>query len=204
VVWFNETCATGSGAGSCSTLGACKELCAAHSAPVYNWMDEHAAQGYYGCRCYTEEQRAAFSPVGNGWVMCDSTRTAPPSPAPTPLAQFALVANDTGRCLGLRPYVGGVLVPVLVPCADAAGFEGAAAAAADPTQAWQFPTGADTLGAVQSAWAASTAQSATVLSVADSTLYGASHKDGEQPMLDGAYGKQVRLITLPARCPLHT
>jgi hypothetical protein len=182
VVWFDEECpATGTGA--CSTIDQCKALCTAKGAPVYNWMyeKEHQSPAVFGCRCYTAAQRASFVPGGSGWTMCDSTKTAPPTPAPTPSPKFAILSNETGRCLGIRKYAPNArLAPVLVECNQS-----------DQTQAWTFPNSARRIGAIQSSWAAATGAAATVLSVANSTLFGASHKTGEQPLLDAAFGQQL-------------
>ena len=50
---------------TCATESSCRQLCADRNAPVYNWqMNGH------GCRCYTKQQRAAFTPEGDGWKMC--------------------------------------------------------------------------------------------------------------------------------------
>ena len=71
--------------------------------------------------------------------------------------QFALVSNDTGRCLGLRPYAQGqeyaprANVPMLLGCEEG-----------DATQAWSFPNGANRVGAIQSAWAVGAGLNSTV------------------------------------------
>lgn len=101
-------------------------------------------------------------------------------PLPGSNATVALVANETMRCLGLRPFVGGRMVPVLLECG-----------ADDATQAWTFPTGVDAIGAIQSAWALSQGANATVLSVANSTLVGGIHGQDAQAILDGSYGDMV-------------
>lgn len=76
-----------------------------------------------------------------------------------------------------------VTIPALVPCSSAA--------SPDPTQAWGFPTGTDRIGAIQSMWAVSKGSPATVLAVANSTLYGAVHGSDGQALLDRAYGDTV-------------
>jgi hypothetical protein len=92
---------------------------------------------------------------------------------------YSLVANETGRCIGLRTHIEGRLVPMLLKCDSL-----------DQTQFWTFPTGSDRIGAIQSLWAVAKGSDDTVLAVANSTLFGAPHKAGEQPLLDGAYGDQ--------------
>jgi hypothetical protein len=36
--------------------------------------------------------------------------------APSPVPKYAIIANETGRCLGLRKYAEGRTVPMLVKC----------------------------------------------------------------------------------------
>jgi len=103
--------------------------------------------------------------------------------------QFALVSNDTGRCLGLRPYAQGqeyaprANVPMLLGCEEG-----------DATQAWSFPNGANRVGAIQSAWAVGAGLNSTVLAVANSTLFGAVHGADPTPLLDAAYGDTVLML----------
>jgi hypothetical protein len=101
---------------------------------------------------------------------------------------YLLVNNATGRCLGTRMYMGRI-TPLLVPCVSDI--------SQDLTQAWALPTGAVRIGAIQSlAAVAATAagqnpSNATVLSVANSTVYGTVHGSDDAPLLDAAYGITV-------------
>ena len=122
-----------------------------------------------------------------------TTATGPTAADP---ATFALVSNETGRCLGLRPYVQGSNyavrdnVPMLLECSDK-----------DATQAWVFPTGPSRVGAIQSVWALRNNHSATVLAVGNSTLFGAPHGDDKTPLLDAAYGDTVLMLSTYAPEP---
>ena len=78
-------------------------------------------------------------------------------------ATFKLVGNETGRCMGLREYITGRTVPMLLACDDT-----------DLTQEWVFPTNATRIGAILSAAALNAGASATALAVSNSTLYGPS------------------------------
>jgi hypothetical protein len=105
----------------------------------------------------------------------------------TGVPAYALVHTNTGRCLGLRMYVGR-LTPLLVPCAGAA---------EDLTQAWSFPTGTRRIGAIMSLSAVAAAAAgqnptnATVLRAANSTIYGSVNGQDPIPLLDYAYGATV-------------
>ena len=64
---------------------------------------------------------------------------------------YQLVANETGRCVGLRNYAitppsGAAAVPGLIPALFACD-------ASDKKQVWVFPTGVDRIGSIQNAWA---------------------------------------------------
>lgn len=112
---------------------------------------------------------------------------------------YSLVSNETGRCLGIRPYVMGynnVMIPALVSCA---------AASEDKTQAWGFPSGGpERIGAIQSLWAVAQGSNATVLAVANATLYGSVHGKDGQAVLDGAYGiTQLILAPYAPEAPCH-
>jgi alpha-galactosidase len=135
---------------------------------------------------------AAAAPRPDGQPGFNGVTPTSPVWHPVPLgtvngsAAFALVNNATGRCLGMRAYVGR-LAPLLVPCADPA---------ADPSQAWAFPTGANRIGgivnlaAVAAAAAGTNPTNATALSVANSTVYVGAHGPDAVPLPDAAYGIQ--------------
>ena len=55
---------------ACDTRTKCYALCVSHNAPVFNWMYQNAASGSYGCRCYSETQRASITLTGTGWTLC--------------------------------------------------------------------------------------------------------------------------------------
>jgi len=94
---------------------------------------------------------------------------------------FAILSNETGRCLGIRKYAPNErLTPMLVECDQN-----------DLTQEWKFPDNTTRIGAIQSAWAVTTGSNATVLSASASTLYGTVHHQGEQSLLDAAYGQNL-------------
>jgi hypothetical protein len=125
-------------------------------------------------------------------------------------ATFNLVGNETGRCVGLREYISGRTVPMLLACDDT-----------DMTQEWVFPTNTTRIGAILSASALNAGAVATALAVSNSTLYGpykvhrntafslasqlpvqalfmvycagdsvgGQHLKDSQPLLDGSYGE---------------
>jgi hypothetical protein len=84
---------------------------------------------------------------------------------------YNLVANETGRCAGLREYAGRT-VPMLLRCEKA-----------DVTQRWVFPKNVTRIGSILSVSAmdaavaveaagGSSANTATALAVSNSTLFG--------------------------------
>ena len=122
---------------------------------------------------------------------------------------YQLVANETGRCVGLRNYAitppsGAAAVPGLIPALFACD-------ASDKKQVWVFPTGVDRIGSIQNAWALANPPTSaldtehsstpppgpatwpTALAVRNSTLWGTTHGQGSkadpQALLDGAYGE---------------
>ena len=77
----------------------------------------------------------------------------------TPAGAFRIVANETGRCLGVRFYDKGpgadsYDAPMLLACDGK-----------DATQAWTFPQGRDRIGSIESVWAKANKASATALAV---------------------------------------
>lgn len=63
--------------------------------------------------------------------------------------------------MGLREYITGRTVPMLLACDDA-----------DMTQEWVFPTNSTRIGAILSASAIHAGATATALAVSNSTLFG--------------------------------
>jgi hypothetical protein len=109
---------------------------------------------------------------------------------------FRIVANETGRCLGLRFYDKGAgadsySAPMLLACD-----------AHDTTQAWAFPQGLDRIGSIESVGAKASGASATALAVLNSTIFGAVHAPDASTMLDGAYGMtRLGLVPLVIEAP---
>jgi len=136
--------------------------------------------GVAPCSLYEADARYPDGVPGpNGVTKAGMVFHAVSSPTVSGKPVFSLVSNETGRCIGLQPYVGGVLTPALMECS-----------AADPSQAWTFPTGSTRIGAIQSVMAVASEAAATVLAVSNSTLYGIVHGGDTQAMLDGGYGDQ--------------
>jgi hypothetical protein len=94
------------------------------------------------------------------------------------LPVYNLVANETGRCVGLRDYIAGRTVPVLLGCETA-----------DTTQQWVVPTNSTRIGSILSVSAMTNGDAATALAVSNSTLFGTQHSKDSQPLLDVTYGE---------------
>ena len=109
---------------------------------------------------------------------------------------YTIYHNATGRCLGTRYYVDHI-APMLVPCVENPQL--------DLTQSWIFPTGTVRLGALQnlaavlSFQAGTNPSNATVLTVANTTIYGTIHGQDTFPLSDFTYG--INKLTLAPYAP---
>lgn len=84
------------------------------------------------------------------------------------------MGNETGRCIGLREYISGRTVPMLLECD-----------ATDATQEWVFPTNSTRIGAILSVSALNAGATATALGVSNSTLYGRQQQNKKNSSVHG-------------------
>lgn len=118
-------------------------------------------------------------PGPNGVTKAGMTfRVSPTGSQAHGLPVYSLLANESGRCIGMRSYIPGRTVPMLLPCEKT-----------DATQQWLFPTNTTRIGSILSVAAMDAGAADTALAVANSTLFGATHLQDRQPLLDVTYGE---------------